>query len=65
MPTPPTPPKPPRPFLGILFKCCHVYARIYLNHDGTAYTGHCPRCAGRIEVRVGADGSKSRFWAAE
>ncbi|MBN2308275.1 MAG: hypothetical protein JXR94_04855 [Candidatus Hydrogenedentes bacterium] len=54
-----------RPYIGVLFRCCHVYARIYLNRAGTAYTGHCPKCAARVSVKARPGGSKSRFWIAE
>jgi hypothetical protein len=53
-----------RAFIGMYFKCCHVYSRIYLNPKGTAFVGWCPRCAARAEVRVSPHGSKDRFFTA-
>src|SRR6056297_1006042 len=37
-----------RPFVGIQFRCCRTYGRVYQNADATAYVGHCPRCARRV-----------------
>ncbi|MBN1212228.1 MAG: hypothetical protein JXA92_06580 [candidate division Zixibacteria bacterium] len=54
-----------RPFIGIHFKCCNVYNRIYLNKAGTAFVGWCPKCAAKAEIRVSPTGSKSRFFLAD
>jgi len=59
------PAKEPRPFIGITFECCRVYTRIYLNGAGTAYVGHCPKCAAKVEIQVAPGGSKAKFWTAE
>ncbi|PWB70218.1 hypothetical protein C3F09_09390 [candidate division GN15 bacterium] len=57
--------RPSRPFIGILFRCCHVYARIYLNASGTAFVGWCPRCARKAEVKVSPQGAETRFFEAD
>jgi hypothetical protein len=56
-----------KPFIGVTFKCCNVYSRIYLNQDGTAYEGVCPRCyKKRVVVRIVREGgTDSRFFEAE
>jgi hypothetical protein len=51
-----------RPFLGIHFTCCQVYSRIYMNAQGAAFEGRCPRCARPVTVRIGPDGTDSRFF---
>jgi hypothetical protein len=53
-----------RPHLGIVFKCCKVYARVYLNSEKDAYVGWCPRCAGKLVVPVAPNGSDARFFEA-
>ncbi len=54
----------PRPFISILFDCCRVYQRIYLNAARTAFTGWCPKCARKIEVRVDPSADDCRFFVA-
>ncbi|GJL77671.1 MAG: hypothetical protein NPINA01_06600 [Nitrospinaceae bacterium] len=51
-------------FLGILFECCNVYRRIYINKEKNAYEGRCPYCMREVRVLIGSDGSSSRFFNA-
>ena len=52
-------------FLGVHFACCDAYSRVYANRTGTAYVGHCPRCAKRVQFKIGAGGTDARFFVAE
>lgn len=54
----------PRPYLGVLFECCRVYARIYRNREASAYEGRCPRCQRRLTVPIGPEGTDARFFRA-
>ncbi len=49
-------------FLGIMFKCCNVYGRIYKNKEGTFYFGNCPRCLKPVKIKIGEGGSSDRFF---
>lgn len=51
-----------RQFVGIQFTCCQVYTRIYVNRQGTAYEGNCPKCSKRVTIKVGPGGTDSRFF---
>ncbi|MFT5090715.1 MAG: hypothetical protein ACI906_001773 [Candidatus Latescibacterota bacterium] len=54
-----------RKFLGIHFKCCNIYSRIYANKEKTAYQGACPRCGKRVSLRIGDGGTDTRFFTAD
>jgi hypothetical protein len=54
-----------RRYIGITFKCCNVYTRVYINRAGTAYIGYCPKCTAKVEVKVGPGGTDARFFTAE
>lgn len=53
------------PFLGIHFKCCKTYGRIYRNQQRYVYEGRCPKCRGLLTVPIGPGGLDSRFLTAE
>ncbi len=54
-----------RKFLGIYFKCCKVYGRIYKNKAKTAYQGICPQCGSKVSVAIGEGGTTQRLFIAE
>ena len=51
-------------FLGIMFECCNIYRRIYINKDGNAYEGRCPKCFSEIKIIIGPGGSEKRIFRA-
>jgi len=52
-------------FVGVVFKCCKIYSRIYKNSKGSAYVGWCPKCGRRIEFKISKNGTNDRFFEAE
>ncbi len=52
-------------FIGILMKCCRTYVRAYLNPNGDAFIGRCPRCLALVRIDVVEEGgSPNRFFEA-
>ena len=49
-------------FLGLKFTCCGVYSRVYVNRDGTAYEGRCPKCLKPVKLKIGEGGTDNRFF---
>ena len=56
---------PARPFIGVHFKCCGVYQRIYRSNDGQRYEGRCPKCARQVRFLVGQGGTDDRYFVVE
>ena len=54
-----------RSFLGIHFRCCRVYGRLYRDPGQAEYRGRCPKCGGLLEIPVGEGGTGRRFFTAE
>ena len=54
-----------RKFIGVHFKCCNAYARVYMGKEKTAYQGSCPRCDKRVNISIGPGGTDSRFFSAQ
>lgn len=55
----------PRPWLGVMFRCCSVYSRIYRAPHADRYVGNCPRCGAQVRARVGDGGTSQRIFYAE
>jgi ssDNA-binding Zn-finger/Zn-ribbon topoisomerase 1 len=36
-----------------------------MNKEKTAYRGACPRCGKRVDMRIGREGTDSRFFTAQ
>jgi len=54
-----------RKFIGVLFKCCNVYSRVYVSRQGDRYVGYCPKCGKRVRLVIGPGGVDDRFFTAE
>lgn len=60
-PLPPTA-KEQKKFIGARFNCCGIYVRIYVNKEGTAYEGRCPKCYRPVKFAIGNGGTDHRFF---
>ena len=40
-------------YIGILFECCNVYRRIYINKDGNATRVVAPSATLKLRLRLG------------
>lgn len=49
-------------FISVLFKCCNVYNRIYINKDGTGYSGRCPKCMKTVSFKIAEGGTDARVF---
>jgi len=58
------PPADRKKYVGVRFHCCGLYVRIYVNKEGTAYEGRCPKCAKPVRLRIGEGGTNTRFFDA-
>lgn len=54
-----------RPHIGVYFRCCRVYQRIYRSPGESRYVGFCPRCLRKVEVPVSPTGTAERIFEAE
>ena len=53
-----------RSHISVLFACCNVYNRIYINKAKTAYVGWCPKCCRKMTVKISKSGKNSRLFIA-
>lgn len=53
-----------RKYIGMLFECCNVYQRIYINRKKTAYSGNCSKCCKKVEIKIVPHGTSARFFKA-
>lgn len=61
---PATPNPAARNWLGVWFKCCHVYGRMAKQPCGTRYAGRCPKCGAEVGATIGEGGTNRRFFEA-
>jgi hypothetical protein len=53
-----------RKYISVMFDCCQVYSRIYINPEGTGYFGRCPKCLAAVKAIIGENGTSARTFRA-
>lgn len=51
-------------WLGIWFRCCHTYGRLYKDPTCRTYVGRCPKCGAQARAKVGSGGTNRRLFEA-
>ena len=54
-----------RSYVGIYFKCCRVYSRVYKSRLGDRYVGFCPKCGAKVQLMIDSGGVDDRFFVAK
>lgn len=52
-------------WVSVMFRCCHVYQRVYFRPGATTAEGRCPRCLQPVCFEIREDGTDGRFFTAE
>jgi hypothetical protein len=52
-------------WVSVMFRCCHVYQRVYFRAGATTAEGRCPRCLQLVRFEIREDGTDGRFFSAE
>jgi hypothetical protein len=53
-----------RKWVGVMYTCCHVYGRAYMNDQNTAYLGQCAKCGKRLMSKISKHAPKGNFFTA-
>ena len=54
-----------RYWVSVLYRCCHVYQRVYFRSRAETAEGRCPRCLELVRFEIREDGTDGRFFSAE
>ena len=51
-----------REFVEVLFECCNIYRRIYINKEDNRYEGRCPKCFNTVKVIICLEDTSSQLF---